>query len=376
MKSYYCKVLLNFLSISLPLFLFSVISGSVQADNNDPYTIERKSWMKQANTGTVRIITKGLGCTCTNIASDMSKVLNELGQMRILPVLGTGSLQGIADILYLDGIDLSILQSDVLAYVKRNKIHSNIESRIRYITKLHNSELHLIAGEGIKSLKDLEGKTVSFDAKGRGSFITAQNVFASVGIKVKPVRIERDKSIQMVRTGELAAVFVVTGKPASSMKKITPGDGLHFLPVPMNEELKKSYISSQFTHKDYPNLIPQGETITTIAIGEVLAVYNWQKKTKRYEKTAAFVNAFFDSFSQLQKPIYHKKWKEVDLNANVPGWTRFPAATLKLQQMLATTITEARFKKFSDKNPKIKNLSHLEQRKLYQQFLEWSQEKN
>jgi len=69
-------------------------------------------WKQAVNDGTVRILTKGLGCTCTVIASDMASVLNETGKRRILPVIGHGSLQGIADIMYLRGIDLSILQAD------------------------------------------------------------------------------------------------------------------------------------------------------------------------------------------------------------------------------------------------------------------------
>ncbi len=143
-----------------------VISTSAHADN---LALEPKSdaeWKRAVNDGTVRVLTKGLGCTCTVIASDMASVLNETGSLRILPVIGHGSLQGIADIIYLRGIDLSILQADVLSYVQRNDIHSNIEQRVRYVTKLYNSELHLIAGPGIKTIQDLDGALVSYDVKG------------------------------------------------------------------------------------------------------------------------------------------------------------------------------------------------------------------
>lgn len=299
------------------------------------FDIERKHWERQANGGTIRIITKGLGCTCTNIASDMSKVLNRFGKVRVLPVLGTGSLQGIADILYLKGIDFSILQSDVYEYVRRNKIHTNLENRLRYITKLHASELHLIASKEIRSLQDLEGKVVSFDAKGRGSFITAQNVFDAFNIKVKPVRFERDLSIQKILNGEISAAFVVTGRPAASMRKIKETDKLHFLPIPYRGKLVDIYMPSELTHKDYPAMIPQGQGVPTIAVSEVLAVYNWSPGTHRYRKIEGFINTFFDKFNEFQKPIYHKKWKQVSLTAVVPGWKRFPAAQKKLNAMAA-----------------------------------------
>ena len=254
-------------------------------------------------------------------------------------VLGHGSLQGIADIMYLQGVDLSILQADVLSYVKRNAIHRNIERRVRYVTKLYNSELHLIAGHGSKTIQDLDGKLVSYDVKGRGSFITAENVFQSLGIEVVPVHHERDVAIEKIRAGEIAAAFVVTGKPADSMRDVRPGDGLHLLPVPINSELSETYLPSTLTHDDYPNFIEEGETIETIAVPEVLAVYNWDPNSDRYEKVKSVVEAFFEDFDKFHDPVRHPKWKDVDLTAELPGWERFKPATDWLNRQVETAGT-------------------------------------
>ncbi|MGI9490951.1 MAG: Calx-beta domain-containing protein [Geminicoccaceae bacterium] len=300
---------------------------AVQADN---LALEPKSdseWKHAVNNGTVRILTKGLGCTCTVIASDMASVLNETGSLRILPVIGHGSLQGIADVMYLRGIDLSILQADVLSFVQRNQIHRNIEKRVRYVTKLYNSELHLIAGPNVATIQDLDGQVVSYDVKGRGSFITAENVFESLGIRVKPVHYERDVAIEKIRQGELAAAFVVTGKPADSMRKIDPGDdGLHFLSVPMTSDLSETYLPSELTHDDYPKLVEQGQSIKTISVPEVLAVYNWNPEHERYAKVKSVVEAFFENFDRFKESVRHPKWKNVDLTADLPGWERFEPA--------------------------------------------------
>ncbi len=304
----------------------AVASTSVLADN---LALEPKSdaeWKRAVNDGTVRILTKGLGCTCTEIASDMAGVLNETGSLRILPVIGHGSLQGIADVIYLRGIDLSILQADVLSYVQRNGIHTNIERRVRYVTKLYNSELHLIAGPGVETIQDLDGELVSYDVKGRGSFITAENVFESLGIDVEPVHFERDVAIEKIRQGEIAAAFVVTGKPASSMRDVKPGDGLHFLSVPMTSELAETYLPSTLTHDDYPELIEAGDDIKTISVPEVLAVYNWPADHERYAKVKSVVDAFFENFDKFKDEVRHPKWRDVDLTADLPGWKRFQPA--------------------------------------------------
>ncbi|MEP3277425.1 MAG: TAXI family TRAP transporter solute-binding subunit [Stappiaceae bacterium] len=312
-----------------------------------------------ANGGTVRIITKGLGCTCTNVASDMAKVLNDMGQLRVLPVLGHGSIQGIADVMHLKGIDLSILQSDVLAYVKRNKLHQNIDNRVRFVTRLYSSELHLVAGAGIERIEDLQGKVVNFDVKGRGAAITAQNVFDALGIEPQKVNLERDVAIEKVRSGEIAASFVVTGKPAASMQKIEPGNGLHLLSIPINEAIANSYVPATLSHEEYPNLIPEGQVIETIAVAEVLAVYNWKDDTDRYRKLEGFVDALFSNIDQFHEPIRHPKWKDVNITASVPGWTRFKPA----QQWLDNHAKQV------DVAQQTSSSSDLELRERFQKFL-------
>ncbi len=374
-ESFICLSLIAVAAIVLP-YKFANAQGQTSLLSQQNFQAERDRWMKQSNNGTVRIVTKGLGCTCTNFASDMAHVLNDFGKIRVLPVLGTGSIQGVVDVLYLKGIDLSILQSDVLAYIKRNKIHANIEQRLRYVTKLHHSELHLIASKDIKDIKDLDGKVVSYDAKGRGSFITAQNVFDSLGIKVRPVRIERDVSIEKIKSGEISAAFVVTGKPANSMRKIKAEHGIHFLAVPFTKPLYNTYFPTKLTHKDYPDLIPEGESVPTIAVSEVLAVYNWKKDTYRYRKISTFIDNFFDNFDEFMKPVRHPKWKQVNLSAKVPGWIRFGPAEEKLRTMIAHKKNlQLHFFEFLKKYPQGERLSELDKQKLLNDYREWSKNK-
>jgi len=336
-------------------------------------------WKERVNGGTVRIITKGLGCTCTNIASDMARVMNEVGDLRILPVIGRGSLLGIADVMHLKGIDMSILQSDVLAYVERNGIHRNIGGKVRYITKLYNSELHLIAGPDIKTIQDLDGKTVSYDVKGRGSFITAQNVFDQLGVKPVQVNLERDVAIEKIRTGEIAAAFVVTGKPAASMRQVKPGDGLHLLQVPFVPGLAEIYLPARLTSEEYPNLIPPGQVVETIAVGEVLAVYNWKSDTERYRKLSRFVDNLFTNIQNLkfQDPIRHPKWKEINIATDLPGWKRFGPAqdwldvNTRLPEPPVADLRD-KFQTFLAANRSAGGGTVNNQNELFQRFLVWS----
>jgi hypothetical protein len=90
--------------------------------------------------------------------------------------------------------------------------------------------------------------------------------------------------------------------------------------------------------------------VPTIAVGDVMAVYGWAPRTTRYNYVARFVDAFFSNFDQFQQPPRHPKWREVNLTAEVPGWTPFPSAHDWLVQHTtagtAGTATQARFTDF------------------------------
>ena len=98
------------------------------------------------------------------------------------------------------------------------------------------------------------------------------------------------------------------------------------LPLPPNPTLLQSYLPARFDPADYPGLVPDGGTVETVAVGAVMAVYNWPAGTERDVRLTRFVDAFFDNIAALQAPGHHPKWKQVSLTAQVPGWTRFRGA--------------------------------------------------
>jgi len=303
-------------------------------------------------------------------------VLNELGKTRVLPILGVGSLQGMADVLYLEGIDMSIVQADALAYIKQNGLHQDVDRRIRYITKLHNSEVHLIARREIDTLAELDGKVVSFGEPGSGELITGRTILKLADVEVEEVFRDRDKALEQLEAGDLDAMFIVTGKPADAVVDLTKENGLHLVPLEFTPQLAQYYIPSEFTNDTYPSIIPEGEVVPTVAVGEVLAVYNWKADTERYAKLERFINAFFESFDNFLAEARHRKWREVNLAAEVPGWQRFAPAERKLRQILAERRREGgsdERKLFAAfvKSVAGENMSDQDIGELYRKFSEW-----
>src|SRR5271156_1294965 len=89
------------------------------------------------NRGLVVLETEGSAGISVRIAEELARAINDEATRRILPVIGTGSQHNIMDLKLLGGIDIAILQTDVLDYVKQQKLAPSIESWITYITKLY-----------------------------------------------------------------------------------------------------------------------------------------------------------------------------------------------------------------------------------------------
>lgn len=310
---------------ALTLMVWLGMVAAVEAQQTDAETFVYQT-RSRVNEGVVRIIAGEWGSTSLRIASDLAAVLDRRGDLRILPIVGKGSVQNITDLLYLKGIDLCIIQEDALDYVARNRIHTTTAQRIRYITKLHNEEFHLLVRDDIRLFQDLAGQPVNIGPEGSGSAVTATAAFESLGVTVQPLLLDHVVALNKLKAGEIAGLVYVTGKPAAFFRQIDDPGGLHLLSVPMAPELLSTYAPASFDHDDYPRLVDDQRAVETFAVGAVLAVYNWEPGSVRYRQAARFVDALFGGFGDLLTEARHPKWREINLAADVAGWTRFAAA--------------------------------------------------
>ncbi len=143
------------------------------------------------NANTVTLISGTIGGTYVQFGADLASVLDDGNKLRVLPIVGRGSVQSVADILFLQGVDLGIVRSDTLDYLERKGFAKDIKKQFTYVTKLYNEEMHVIASKSVRSLKDLDGKTISVDLPNGGTFVTALTVFERLGMKPKVVYIEQ-----------------------------------------------------------------------------------------------------------------------------------------------------------------------------------------
>jgi uncharacterized protein len=333
------------------------------------------------NAGTVTVITAPIGGPMSVMGSDMAAVLDDDEKLRVLPILGKGSAQNLIDIIMLKNIDMGFVATDALDYVKTEYNIPDMAQRVRYVAKLFYNEVHIIARQDIRSLQDLNGKRV-FAERSIG-LPAAKTIFRRFGIQAEiDSQTDPTGGLQKLIDGQGDAWIASVSKDAPIIKSIkNDGGKLHLLSIPYDRSLQDIYFPSNFTSDQYPNLVPAGSKIETVAAPTVLMVYNWPEQSERYRRTARFVNALFDKIQVLQSPPRHPKWRDTVLSAPVPGLVRFKAAQQWLDAARAEQPPEdnqgspAEFRKFLRDRKAQANVPPGQASQLYKDFLNWQRTK-
>jgi TRAP-type uncharacterized transport system substrate-binding protein len=316
-------------------------------------------------------------------ADELAQVLDDGDNLRILPIVTYGAASNLDDLLYLRGVDVAITQSDVFEYFRTERKTANLENRINYIIRLPTSEMHVLARNDVNSLADLRGKKVNFGPAGSASSLTGTIVFQRAGVQVEPTNFDNPLALQKLRSGEIVALVRVINKPIDFFAKIPANSGLHLVPIPFTKAYEDLYALGEFTSQEYPTLVPPGQVSDTIAVPAVLAVFNWQKNTDRYRKVQRFVESFFTKFDRFQMPPRHPKWRDVNLAATVPGWTRWSVAEEMLQRIRQANgvntqqaSAAAEFAAFLQEKGVANVQPSADQREaLFREFLQWQQQR-
>jgi TRAP-type uncharacterized transport system substrate-binding protein len=368
-----CAVALALLGVFSVNLSAQVVPKSISAGGSEAQLREQK------NAWTVGIVGGLFSGTYMRLVDDMASALNDGDNLRILPIVSYGAASNLDDLLYLRGVDAAITQSDVFEYFRTVRKTPNLEGRVQYVMRLPISELHILARDDVHSLQDLRGKKVNFGPAGTGASLTGNIVFQRLGIDVNQVSIDQPSALQKLQSGEIDAIARVIPKPVDFFSKIPPNSGLHLVNIPFTKMFEDHYTLGEFTKQDYPNLLQGQDRIDTIAVPAVLAVFNWGSDSDRYRKVQRFVQYLFNNFGKLQHPPYHPKWRDVNLAATVPGWTRFGVAQDmldKMEQQNGTSVQQQTdFDAFLRSQPHMP-ATDAERQALFHSFLQWQAERD
>lgn len=109
----------------------------------------------------------------------------------------------------------------------------------------------------------------------------------------------------------------------------------------------------------------------------MLTAYNLPPNSDRYRRLAHFVEALFTKIQDLQRAPFRPKWKEVALNATMPGWTRFRPAEEWLERDAGAPVIaqsgdgleQSRSRPLTPGD--VSSVISDEKKAVFREFLEW-----
>jgi TRAP transporter TAXI family solute receptor len=129
------------------------------------------------------IVTGNVTGTYIKIGEDIKKIA-EPSHISLQVFESAGSIQNVFDVRRKRGIQLGIVQSDVLDYIRDisddNELKT-IAAKLAAVYPLYKEEVHVLGDLSLKTLQDLHGKRVAIGPQRSGTYLTAKTIFFQTG---------------------------------------------------------------------------------------------------------------------------------------------------------------------------------------------------
>ncbi len=232
-----------------------------------------------------------------------------------------GSIENVYAVYQRPGIQMGIVQSDVLAFVARvqsDPVLKRIAKKTKLVFPLYNEEVHLLARRDITAFEDLADKRVAIGREGSGNYLTARLLFSLSEIAPREmVPIDTDEALAELKAGRIDAMFYVAGYPVKLFAEgVTEADGLGLVPI-TDKSVTEFYPSAEIPANAYAW---QTRPVQTVAVKAALVSFDYRRRD--CETVGKFARMLAQNLDWLVKNG-HPKWKSVDLEYPLKGWEQY-----------------------------------------------------
>ncbi|MEM6405277.1 MAG: TAXI family TRAP transporter solute-binding subunit [Pseudomonadota bacterium] len=242
----------------------------------------------------------------------------------------TGSMENITSVLKRKGIQLGIVQSDVLSYIEDSSDDQDMKrylKKIKLIFPLYNEEVHILARKPLKTLSDLQNKRVALGRDGSGTFLTSSTILNLAEIRLsREYLVGGEAALEALKANRIDAMFYVAGSPVKLFRdRVHSADELNLIEID-DKAVKELYSESRISRGTYAW---QKQDLNTVSVKAMLITYDYQHANC---KRVADIAELIYKNKPLLENYGHTKWKDVDLNASLPKkWQRYSCVRDRLK---------------------------------------------
>ena len=226
-------------------------------------------------------------------------------------------IYGIDDGLY----QLATVQSDVMAYAWEGSKSFSADGKIdsfRVIGGLYEEAVQIVTmDENIKTVADLEGKTVSIGAPSSGVYFNAIDVLEAYGLSedsIKPEYLSFGESTDAMKDGKIDAAFIVAGPPTNAITELATTNGVYL--VNIEDDIADKLIESCPYYNKYvisADTYGLDEDVHTVSVKATMIVSADASEEDVYNLTAGI----FDNVDAIT--AQHAKGSELSIENATTG---------------------------------------------------------
>ena len=326
-------------------FLLQVLAGAIGLLAVSAHA-QRQRPPDVVGAGTIAILTDGIvepNGRATLAVNELAGLPRQSGNVRVLPVAGHGAAANVRDLLHLRGVDLAILNSDVLAFLEHTAEFPQARRRLRYITHLFDQKIYLLVSREFRTIEDLRGRKLAILSRDGGSHTTATTLFGLQKIDVTLEPLGSDAVLDDASIKKFDGALLLSGDLTRVRLSAQARQELRALPIVLTSVLQNTYRPAVIDAQELAGFA-EATNVETVAVSTLLAVFNWTPSQARHANVANFVRGLFAALPELRKQHVDSIWQQVDVNVQIPGWTRHaaaePSAVLGKAQLAALAVVE------------------------------------
>ena len=267
--------------------------------------------------GVITGVEKG---TYHQFGQDLKKLVKP-GGINLTVHPSNGSVDNVFAVSQGRGIQLGIVQSDVLSFVAdqtSNPALSRIARRVRLVFPLFDEEVHVLGRRELTDFDQLANKRVAIGREGSGAHLTARWLFKLSGIApAELVPLDASDALAQLKAGRIDAMIYVAGQPLALLRQqVKAEDALALIPI-TNKSIVETYALAEIPADAYDW---QTTAVSTVAVKAVLITV--ESSGPECEAVGRFAQQVATGFDWLTRHG-HSKWKRVELETPLKGWEQY-----------------------------------------------------
>lgn len=273
------------------------------------------NWNVSSVTGTgteLKFRTGGDQGTYYGFGSVLAQAITTNGNgTKVTAVVSNGSQDNIEQ-MQMNVAQLGFVQSDVMSYAYNGErlFEGFPYADFSTVAALYMEQVQIVTCDpDIKSVADLEGKTVSIGASGSGVYYNALDILAAYDLTEDDINAQYQDfgaSADALQDGKIDAAFVVAGAPTTAVTSLATSRDVYLISLDEEHIAKLKETSPYYTESTIAaDVYGTAEDCTTVAVGAIVIARDDVSQQDVYN----FISAIYENIDSLS----HDKAKELDL---------------------------------------------------------------